>query len=91
MGARWLAGKAQFVQHWIHEVAGAIACEGAAGAVGSVSAGSEAEDQDAGERVSEAGNGAGPESEGEAETYSVELGVSLHLNDSGPANTSPQP
>ncbi len=44
----------------IHEVAGAVAGEGAAGAVGSVSAGSEAEDEDASLRVAKAGDGAGP-------------------------------
>ncbi len=44
----------------IHEVAGAVAGEGAAGAVGSVGSGGEAKDEDAGAGVAEAGNGAGP-------------------------------
>jgi hypothetical protein len=41
-------------------VAGAVAGEGAAGAVGSVGSGGETEDEDASERVAEAGDGAGP-------------------------------
>ena len=48
------------MQNGIHEVAGAVAGEGAAGAVGSVGAGGEAEDEDAGPGVAEAGYGAGP-------------------------------
>jgi hypothetical protein len=55
-----LAGEAELVQDGVHEVAGAVAGEGAAGAVGSVGAGGEAKDEDAGAGVSEAGNGAGP-------------------------------
>ncbi len=53
-------GEAEFVQDGIHEVAGAIAGEGAAGAVGSVGSGGEAEDEDAGSGIAEARNGAGP-------------------------------
>ena len=53
-------GEAELVQDGIHEVAGAVAGEGTPGAVGSVSAGGEAEDEDAGARVAKAGNGAGP-------------------------------
>ena len=52
--------EAELVQDGVHEVAGAIAGEGAAGAVGSVGAGGEAEDEDASARVAEAGHGAGP-------------------------------
>jgi hypothetical protein len=48
------------VQDGIHEVAGAVAGEGAAGAVGSVSAGGEAENEDTGAWIAEARNGAGP-------------------------------
>ena len=54
------AGEAELVQDGIHEVAGAVAGEGAAGAVGSVGAGGEAEDEDAGAGIAEAGDGAGP-------------------------------
>ncbi len=53
-------GEAEFVQDGIHEVAGAVAGEGTAGAVGSVGSGGEAEDENAGSRVAEAGDGAGP-------------------------------
>jgi len=48
------------VQHGIHEVAGSVAGEGASGAIGAVSAGSEAHDQDAGQRIAESGNGLAP-------------------------------
>jgi len=54
------AGQAEFVQDGIHEVAGAIAGEGSAGTICTVGSGSEAEDEDAGTRVSEAGNGTSP-------------------------------
>jgi hypothetical protein len=53
-------GEAKLVQDGIHEVAGAVAGEGTAGAVGSMGSGGEAEDEDAGARVAEAGDGAGP-------------------------------
>jgi hypothetical protein len=56
----WLGGEAEFVEDGIHEISGAIAGEGAPGAVGSVSSGGEAEDENAGLRVAEAGNGTGP-------------------------------
>jgi hypothetical protein len=59
-GACGLAGEADFVQDGVHEVAGAVAGEGAAGAVGSVGAGGETEDENAGARVAKAGYGAGP-------------------------------
>ncbi len=48
------------MQDGIHEVAGAVAGEGAAGAVGSVSARSEAEDEDAGVGIAEARNRLSP-------------------------------
>ena len=54
------AGEAEFVEDGVHEVAGAVAGEGSAGAVGSVGAGGEAEDEDAGFGVAKAGDGAGP-------------------------------
>jgi hypothetical protein len=60
MDGTGLAGKAQLVEDGIHEVAGTIAGEGPAGAIGSVSAGCEAQDKNAGERVSEARNRARP-------------------------------
>ncbi len=44
----------------VHEVAGAVSGEGAAGSVGAVGSGGEAEDEDACARISEAGNGARP-------------------------------
>ncbi len=53
-------GEAEFVEDGVHEVAGAVAGEGAAGAVGSVGAWGEAEDEDAGVAVAEAGDGLGP-------------------------------
>jgi hypothetical protein len=53
-------GEAELVQDGIHEVAGAVAGEGTAGAIGSVGAGGEAEDEDAGAGVAKAGYGAGP-------------------------------
>jgi hypothetical protein len=55
-----LAGEAEVVEDGIHEVAGAVSGEGTAGAVGSVSAGSEAEDEDTRAGVAEAGNGPSP-------------------------------
>ena len=60
MGGAWFGGEAKLVQDGVHEVAGAIAGEGAAGAIGAVSTRGEAEDEDAGAWVSEAGNGASP-------------------------------
>jgi hypothetical protein len=50
------AGKSERVEHGVHEVAGAISGEGTAGAVGTVGAGSESNDQDACAWISEAGN-----------------------------------
>jgi hypothetical protein len=54
------AGQAEFVEYGVHEVAGAVACERAAGSVGPVSSRSEAEDEDAGVGIAESGNGFGP-------------------------------
>jgi hypothetical protein len=54
------AGEAKFVQDGIHEVAGAVTGEGAAGAISSVGAGGKAEDEDSSFGVSEARNGSGP-------------------------------
>jgi len=58
-GARF-AGEAELVQDGIHKIAGAVASEGASGAVGSVGAGGEAEDEDSGAGIAKAGDGAGP-------------------------------
>lgn len=54
------AGEAELMEDGIHEVARAIAGEGTAGAVGSVSSWGETEDEDAGAGVTEAGDGASP-------------------------------
>jgi len=54
------AGEAELVQDGIHEVARAVAGEGASGAVGSVGAGREAENEDSGAGVPKAGDRAGP-------------------------------
>src|SRR5262249_13149006 len=67
-------GKARLVQHGIEEVAGAVTGKGAAGAVGSVGAGSEAEDQQASVRIAEAGNRPGP-------VIPLEIGAALFLPD----------
>jgi hypothetical protein len=48
MSARWLAGEAQFMQHGIHEVAGAIASERTARSIGSMRARSKPKDENAG-------------------------------------------
>ena len=44
----------------VHEVAGAISGEGAAGAIGSVGSRGKAEDEETGAGISEAGNGTSP-------------------------------
>lgn len=59
-GAGGLAGKPQLIEDRVHEGAGAVAGEGPAGAVGSVSAGSQAKDENAGAGIAETGDGAGP-------------------------------
>ena len=55
-GTCGLAGESQLVKNGIHEVAGPVTGEWAAGAVGSVGAGRETKDEDASPRVAEAGN-----------------------------------
>jgi len=55
-----LRGEAGFVEDGKQEVAGAVAGEGAAGAVGAVRAGGEAECEYAGMRIAEGGNGFAP-------------------------------
>ncbi len=55
-----LIGEAELVEDGVHEVAGAVAGEGAAGAVGAVRSGGEADDEDAGAGVAEAGDGTCP-------------------------------
>lgn len=55
-----LAGEAEGVEDGVHEEAGAVAGEGAAGAVGSVGARCETKDEDAGAGVAKAGDGFGP-------------------------------
>lgn len=53
-------GEAELVEDGVHEVSGAVAGEGATGAIGSVGSGGEAEDEDAGVAVAEAGDGLSP-------------------------------
>ena len=53
-------GEAKLVEDGIHEVAGAVAGEGTAGAVGSVSARGEAQDENASAGIAKSGYGAGP-------------------------------
>ena len=74
MGGAGLGGEAKLVQDGIHEVAGAIAGEGAAGAVGSMCAGGKTEDEDAGAWIAKAGNRAGP-------IGLVQVGAALGLAD----------
>jgi len=59
-GGSWLAGQAELVEDRVHEVAGTVAGEGTARPVSSVSAGSEAKDQDAGIGIAESGDRFGP-------------------------------
>ena len=56
-GGVWLVGEAELAEDGVHEAAGAVAGEGAAGAIGSVSAGSETEDVYPGAWIAEAGTG----------------------------------
>jgi hypothetical protein len=53
-------GKTEIVEDGVHEVSGAVAGEGTAGAVGTVGAGSESKDQDPCAWISEAGDRARP-------------------------------
>jgi hypothetical protein len=48
------------MEDWGHEVARAVAGEGTASAIGSVGAGGETQDEDAGAWIAEAGNGTAP-------------------------------
>ena len=59
-GGGGLAGEAEFVEDGVHKVSGAVTGKWAAGPVGAVGPGSEAEDEDAGLGITEAGNGFGP-------------------------------
>ena len=56
----WLGGVAGGVKQWVEEGAGAVTGERAAGAVGAVGTGGQAQEEDAGSLVAEAGDGAGP-------------------------------
>lgn len=56
VGSRGLIGEPGFVQYRIHEVSGGISRKGAAGAVGAMGAGSEAENQHAGIGIAEPGH-----------------------------------
>lgn len=69
-------GKAELVQDGVHEVAGAVSGEGAAGAVGSVGAGSKAEDEHARAGIPEARYGTSP-------VLLVLVGAAAGLADSG--------
>jgi hypothetical protein len=75
--------KAEIVKDGIHEVAGAVASERAAGAVRSVGAGREAQDEDAGAGISEAGNRASP-------VGLVEIGAAFGLADTLAVFTEPR-
>lgn len=55
-----LGGEAGFVEDAVEDIAGAISGEHAAGAIGTVGSGCETEDEDAGLRVAERGNGTAP-------------------------------
>ena len=54
------AGKAEFMEDGVHEVAGAVSGEGTAGAVGPMSAGRESKNEDPGAGVAKTWNGPGP-------------------------------
>jgi hypothetical protein len=60
VGGGRLIGESGFVEDGVHEFSGGVAGERAAGAVGAVGSGCEAEDDDPGLRVSEAGDGLAP-------------------------------
>jgi hypothetical protein len=62
------------VENGVHEIAGAVAGKGPPRSVGSVGAGSEAEDEDAGIGIAEAGNGLGP-------VFLVAVGLAAGLAD----------
>src|SRR5579862_6458295 len=56
----WLRGEARVVEHRIQEIARAVAGEGPAGAIRSMCARGEADDQDFGVGIAEGGDGASP-------------------------------
>lgn len=60
MGGGGLVGEAGFVESAEEKIAGAVAGEDAAGAVGTVGTGGKAENEEAGGGVAEAGDGAAP-------------------------------
>jgi len=59
-GGGWFAGKAEFVEHRVHEVAGAVAGKWPPRPVGAVGAGREAKDEDACVGIAESWNGFRP-------------------------------
>ena len=58
--SRRLGCKAGFVKDGVHEVAGSVSGEGAAGSIGSMGSRSQAKDEDAGTGITKAWNRAGP-------------------------------
>ena len=74
MGAGGLVGEAGVVEGLVEEIAGAIAGEDAAGAVGAVGTGGEADDDEAGFGIAEGGDG-------EAPVGFVAIGAALGLGD----------
>ena len=56
----WFGGESEVMQDGIHEVAGSVAGEATAGAVGSVGTRREADDEDSGSGVAKSGNRASP-------------------------------
>ena len=81
-GGGWFAGQAELVEDGVHEVAGAVAGKGAAGAVGSVGAWCEAHDEDAGVGIAESGNRFRP-------VFLVAIGFAPRLADT--ANVGDEP
>jgi len=73
-GAGWLTGETGVEEGLVEEVAGAITGEDAAGAVGAVGSGGEADDDEAGFRVTEGGYGAAP-------VIVAEIGPAFHAGD----------
>ena len=59
-GGGWFAREAELVENGVHEVAGAVAGKGTAGAVSPMGSWREAEDEDAGVGVAESGHRFGP-------------------------------
>ena len=74
MGAGGLVGEAGVVECLVEEIAGAVAGEDAAGAVGAVGSGGESDDDEAGLGVAERGDGAAP-------VGFVAVGAALGLGD----------